>query len=84
MQAWEDAVDDGGLGDGWRQGEGEEEAHEAHCMDGASGRGDQGNRWILVEDDDVPPPSNPTSLQGEGRQGGVQKWCAILPLPPYR
>ncbi len=83
-QAREDAADDGRLGGGRRQGEGEEEAREAHRMDGASRRGDRGNRWISMEEDNVPPPFDPTSLQGEGPQGGVQQRRAILPLPPYR
>ncbi len=42
-RAREDAVYDGGLGGGRRQGEGEEEVREAHRMDRASRRGDRGN-----------------------------------------
>jgi hypothetical protein len=51
---------------------GEEEAREAGRINGASGRGDRGNRRISADDDDVPPPPNPTSLRGEGRRGGVR------------
>ncbi len=65
--AWEDAADNGGLGGQRRLGEGEEEARKAHCIDGASGRGDRGNRRILADNDNVPPPPNPTSPWGEGR-----------------
>ncbi len=64
--AREDAADDGGLGGQRRRGEGEEEARKAHCINGASGRGDRGNCWILANDNNIPPPPNPTSPQEEG------------------
>ena len=65
-QAWEDAADNRGFGGQRRQGEGEEEAREARCIDGASRLEERENRWILADDDDVPPPPNLTSPRGEG------------------
>jgi hypothetical protein len=71
--AWEDAADNRGFSGQQRQGEGEEEAHETRCIDGASRLEEWENRWILADDDDVPPPPNLTSPRGEGCQGGVQR-----------
>ncbi len=62
--AREEAADDGGLSGRRRQGEGEDKACEAYRIDGASGRGDRGNRWILADDDIVAPPPDPTSPRG--------------------
>jgi hypothetical protein len=70
-RAREDAADNRGFGGQRRQGEGEEEAREAHRINGASRLEEQENRWILADDDDVPPPPNLTSHRGEGCQGGV-------------
>jgi hypothetical protein len=71
-QAREDAADNGGFNGQRRQGEGEEEAREACCIDGASRLEERENRWILADDDDVPPPPDLTSPRGEGCRGGVQ------------
>jgi hypothetical protein len=76
-RAREDAADNGGLGGRHRQGEGEEEAPKARCINVASGRGDRGNRWILADDNNVPPPPGPMAPRGEGRQGGVRRRHAI-------
>jgi hypothetical protein len=76
-RAREDAADNRGFGGQPRQGEGEEEAREAHCIDGASRLEKRKNHWILAGDDDVPPPPDLTSPQGEGCQGGVQQRRAI-------
>jgi hypothetical protein len=37
---------------------------EAHRIDGASGRGDRGNRRISADDNDILPPPDPTSPRG--------------------
>jgi hypothetical protein len=76
-RAREDAADNGGFGGQQRQGEGEEEASEARCINGASRLEEWENSWILVDDDDVLPPPDLTSPRGEGCQRGVQRWCAI-------
>jgi hypothetical protein len=70
-RARENAADNRGFGGQWRQGEGEEEAREAHRIDGASRLEERENRWILADNDDVPPPPNLTSPRGEGCRGGV-------------
>jgi hypothetical protein len=75
--AREDAADNGGFGGQRRQGEGEEEAREAHCINGASRLKEWENHWILVDDDDVPPQPSLTAPRGEDCQGGVQQRCAI-------
>jgi hypothetical protein len=76
-RAREDAADNRGFGGQRRQGEGEEEAREARCIDGASSLEERENRWILADDDDVPPPPDLTSPWGEGCRGGVQRRRAI-------
>jgi hypothetical protein len=73
----EDAADNRGFGGQRRQGEGEEEACEAHRINRASRLEERENRWILVNDDDVPPPPDLTSHRGEGCRGGVQRRRAI-------
>ncbi len=65
-RAREDAAGNGGFGGQRRQGEGEEEAREARCIDGASRLEEWENRWILADNDDVPPPPDLTSPRGEG------------------
>ncbi len=76
-QVREDAADNRGFGGQWRQGEGEEEACEARCIDGASRLEERENRWILADNDDVLPPLDLTSPRGEGCRGGVQQRHAI-------
>ncbi len=76
-RAREDALDDVGLGGQRRRGEGEEEAPEARRITGASGWGNRWNRWILADDNNIPPPPHPMSLREEGCQGGVRQRCAI-------
>ena len=71
-RAREDAADNRGFGGQQRQGEGEEEAREARCIDGASRLEERENHWILADGDDVPTPPDLTSPRGEGCQGGVQ------------
>jgi hypothetical protein len=46
------------------KGEGEEEAREASCIDGASRLEEWENRWILADNDDVLPPPDLTSPGG--------------------
>jgi hypothetical protein len=65
-QAREDAADNRGFGGQRRQGEGEEEAREARRIDRASRLEERENRWILADDNDVPPPPNLMSPWGEG------------------
>ncbi len=62
----EDASDNKGFGSQRRQGEGEEEAREARYIDGASRLEERESRWILVDDNDVPPPADLMSPRGEG------------------